>query len=602
MKRRKIASLLMALALMGSSLTGCGNTGSSDAGSGADAGNAEAGDAAGADADAGDSGQDSAENGEEGERIPITIGGMYFPVSADEDYWPNPVVDYIQDKLNIELTLISYDNETLNLALASENLADIVMIGPDTVDNVLKGGHALALDPYLDTIGKNIAALETRNELMRKFKSDDTGSLYFRTPQTGVEDSLNGNGAHWSPYQVRWDLYQEIGGPEVYDGETYIAALKQMYELYHETPDGLPVYGKGVHSSGGVKEWVTSWGMPAIGQATIDSGGLYVLNMRSNDLVVDIYNESMDTAFWESMRFYNNLYNENLLDPDSFIMTSEDLNAKTEKGQYLSGNGPDYAAGSANHDPRQAGVRLVNTLGWYGSVFGAGWSDKLYFANAKGKNIEKAVEVLDYLDSSEFARITCCGLEGVHWEYDADGNAVLKEETIAMSSSADPETQEQWRATGINNGGIKNMGGISGAEMNPDGSRNSLWISPEIYAARQSELDKEISEFYGVDYIGQYHLQKMEEDPDRYYNMSGYNMDIVACMPATPQEITRIDSACEELVMNTIPQLVTAASQEDFDKAKEELLKNMKDLGAEESVQWWTTEWDKAKSFCESIS
>ena len=54
--------------------------------------------------------------------------------------------------------------------------------------------------------------------------------------------------------------------------------------------------------------------------------------------------------------------------------------------------------------------------------------------------------------------------------------------------------------------------------------------------------------------------------------------------------------------MNTIPQLVTAATQEEFDSAKEALLKNMKDLGAEESVQWWTTEWDKAKSFCESIS
>lgn len=594
MKRRKIASLLMALALLGVSLAGCGSKGPADAGGAPGAGSQ------GAKPESAGQGDGQAQDGEE--RIPITIGGVYLTGSADMDYWPNPVIEYIEDKLNIELTIISYDSETINLALASDNLTDIVKIGPDTVDNVLKGNHALALDPYLETVGTNIAALETRNEILRKFKSNGTGNLYFRTPQTGLEDPLNGNGTHWSPYQVRWDLYKEIGTPEVYDGDTYISALKQMYALYNETPDGLPVYAKGVHSSGGVKEWVTSWGMPAIGQATIDSSGMYVQDMRSNDLVVNVFNESMDTAFWESMRFYNQLYNENLLDPDSFIMTMEDLESKKAKGQYLSGNGPDYAAGSANHDPMQEGVRLINTLGWYGSVFGAGWSDNLYFVNAKGNHIEKAVELMDYLDSPEFARITSSGLEGIHWEYDAEGKAVLKEETIDMYSSPDPDTQEAWKATGINEGTVKNMAGISGAELNPDGSCNSLWIAPEIYTMSQGELQKDICKVYGVEYVGQYHLKKMEEEPGKYYNMSDYNMDIVACMPATPQEITRIDSACEELVMNTIPQLVTAASQEEFDSAKEALLKNMQDLGAEESAQWWNTEWSKAKDFCESIS
>lgn len=591
MKRKKIAALIMAVAVMGFSLAGCGGTDSSGSGESA------------AD-NAGEEGtQEDAQAGQaQGERIPITIGGMYFPTSADMDNWPNEVIEYIENKLNVELSIISYDNETINLALASDNLADIVKISPDMVDNVLKGNHALALDPYLDTIGTNIGALNTRNEIMREFKSNGTGKLYFRTPQTGVEDPLNGRGAHWSPFDVRWDLYKQAGLPEVYDADTYISALKKMYELYNETPDGLPVYAKGVHSSKGVKEWVTSWGMPITGQTAIDSKSMYFQDMRTNDLVVSIYSESMDTAFWESMKFYNKLYNEGLLDPDSFLMTSEDMEAKRSKGQYLSGDGPDYAVGTEGHDPMQRGVSLVNTLGWYGSVFGAGWSDNLYFVNAKGDHIEKAVELMDYFDTPEFTRLTSSGIEGVHWDYDADGNAVLRKETIEMKSSVDPAMQEAWKKTGINVGVVQCLGGISEAEMNPDGSRNSLWVSPEIYAMEQDEVQRDISEAYGVDYIGQYHLQKMEEEPDRYYNMSDYNMDVVACMPATPQDITRIDNACEELVMNTIPQLVTAATQEEFDSAKTEMLKEMKELGAEKSVEWWSTEWEKAKAFCESIS
>ena len=262
MKRKKIAALFMAV-VMGCSLVGCGNAGS--AGPGENIGSSTE-----------ERNTEENENGDqvEGERIPITIGGMHYPNSADMDYWPNEVVEYIEDKLNIELTIISYDNEAINLALASDNLADIVKIDLSVVDNVLKGNHALALDPYLETIGTNMAALNTRNEILREFKSNGTGNLYFRTPQTGVEDPLNGNGLAWSPYWVRWDLYKAIGMPEVYDGDTYIAALKQMYELYNETPDGLPVYGKGVHSSGGVKEWVSSWGMAAIGQIPIDSSAM----------------------------------------------------------------------------------------------------------------------------------------------------------------------------------------------------------------------------------------------------------------------------------------------------------------------------------------
>ena len=43
-------------------------------------------------------------------------------------------------------------------------------------------------------------------------------------------------------YAVRWDLYKEIGSPEIKNDDDYVEALKKMKEIYPETEDGLPVY------------------------------------------------------------------------------------------------------------------------------------------------------------------------------------------------------------------------------------------------------------------------------------------------------------------------------------------------------------------------
>lgn len=529
------------------------------------------------------------------ERKTITIGWMFLGDSKDVEGWPVVPAKAIEDKFNVELVLKNYDNETLNLDLAAGTLPDIVQINPQHVDNVLKGKFALALDPYLDTLASNIAELSVRNEMMRKFRSNGDGHLYFRTPQSGVELATNGSEVN-SPYRVRWNLYKQLGMPQIENDDQYIDVLLKMRELYPQTEAGLPVYAEGIGNDMGIRGWIHR-GNVKLGYQQIATDYLYQQSAKTNDLISNVYNTSDETPFWDSMRYYNKLYRNGLLDPDSFIMKREDVDAKVAKGQYLSESGVHANPELEDYDPLEGDVCVPGYYGWYGCDFKLGWADRLFFVNAKGPNIERALMVMDYLDSEEFARINFSGIQGVHWDY-VDGKPTLLPETIQAAS--DPEKMAEWQKLEINFWRFGCMVGRSGFTVLKDGGYASLWEDEDIYAQSLSPLYKDVAESYNVKYPGQAHLNKVAED-ERYFNMSNLRSEIFACIPTPPSRISRIDKACEEAAINAIPSLVMAESDEEFAAARETLLSQLKDLNADESEAWWMAEWETAREFVNSI-
>ena len=73
-------------------------------------------------------------------------------------------------------------------------------------------------------------------------------------------------------------------------------------------------------------------------------------------------------------------------------------------------------------------------------------------------------------------------------------------------------------------------------------------------------------------------------------------------METTPKNVVRIDSNCEEITMNAIPNLVQAENDEDFESAKSDLMKQLEGAGVKDSVKWWTDGWKDAKKGIEDLS
>mgnify|MGYP005783605459 CR=1 FL=1 len=589
MKAKRILAMICAMALTTGMFAGCG---SSDDNSGSEGGASSetAGEA----------------TGDTSEHVEITLGGINLSNSDSTEGWPTEVVEKLEEKFNVTLTIKQYDNESLNLDLSGGTTCDIVQINDDHIEGVLKGKHAVNLEDYKDTLATNIFSedMSFRNEVMKTFKSNGEGVQYFVTPRVTFGDTQANYGTVLNNgYVVRWDLYKEIGCPEINNDEDYIAALKAMKEIYPETEEGLPVYAMGVYNDSQLHSYFYK-GCLAEGYTNLE-GGIYVQNVETNELLPDIYdvdNPDVETPFWSGVKFYNQLYREGLLDPDCFITKSEDLQEKYTKGQYLGGS-VNWHYGTYNDNQRAADsetlkeyVTLPSYLGWGNERNLAGWFGKYFFVSSHSPNIERAVMILDYLQSEEFSRDIDSGVEG-RWEVGEDGTPALTEDTIAMKT--DGSRLDEWKKSGIGEGNLAAVCGEDYYNIADDGGMIDLWYEEDVLADSMTYAEKDMCETLGLTIPSDTLKKKVE---------AGTSIDLGNCLNAiqmgletTPRDIVRIDSNCEEITLNAIPNLVQAETDEEFEAAKAALMEELKGAGAEQSVEWWTNAWNDAKEAIEGL-
>ena len=539
------------------------------------------------------------------EHVEITIGGINMGSSDTKEGWPNEVVQKLEDKFNVTLSLKTYDNESLNLDLSGGNTTDIVQVNDANIEGVVKGKHAVNLEDYKD-IAPNIFSdnMNFRNELMKTYKSNGDDVQYFVTPRVTFDGAEANYGTVLNNgYIVRWDLYKEIGCPEINNDDDYIEALKKMKEIYPETEDGLPVYAMSAYNDSHLHAYFYK-GCLAEGYINLE-GGIYVQNVTTNELVPDLYDEGVegDTPFWSGIKFYNKLYREGLLDPDCFITKSEDLKEKYNKGQYLGGS-VNWYYGTYNENQRAADpetlkeyVTLPSYLGWGNEKNLGGWFGKYFFVSSHSENVERAVMILDYLQSEEFSRDIDSGVEG-RWTTDDSGKPSLTADTVAMKT--DGSRLDEWKASGIGEGDLSAMCGLDYYNVASDGGLIDLWYDEDMLDDSMTYAEKDMCSTLGID-IPSDTLKKRVEAGTSIDLGTGINA-IQMGLPTTPKNIVRIDSNCEEITMSAIPSLVQAASDEEFEAAKADLIAQLKDAGAEEYVEWWSNAWAEAKTTIEGMT
>lgn len=521
---------------------------------------------------------------ETAERGHLTYGAN-MSWDNDEEYWPTDFWTYLENMINADVELIEYDKDTLNLALASGDMADIMMV--NTASTVLDGGLAVAMDDYLEEYGQNIIrdCYADRNALLREFCSNGDGKLYFHTCNVGPED-MTGSTTTWNGYLVRWDLYKEIGAPAITNDDEYIEALKQMVAIA-ESKNGSPVYGMGLAGS---DQWAWNMrGMSNLGYSNTSTWA-YAVSTQTTELMSNYIDT--ESPFWANMEFYFKLNQEGLLDPDSFTMNGDEVQEKAANNQYVGSYCTWYTSDMYNANKKEdpntlAGIIAVygeGINGWYGQNAVVGWGDKLSFITTSCENVPLAVSFFNALDSDELNRVHYSGIEGETWNY-VDGVPTLTDEVIALKAAGGDE----WNKLGISS--FANQIGSSGFGTADDGYFYTLWDNDDIKYAGLNPLEKDYADFYGVKYPSQVHYNMVQEG--KAINQEGNQTQAVQLVMADrPDDITRIDSRLEEIVNRAIPGLVTAADQDAFDAARDSLIAELKSAGADEALEWWLENWN----------
>ncbi|AZN42871.1 type 2 periplasmic-binding domain-containing protein [Paenibacillus albus] len=493
----------------------------------------------------------------------------------------------IEKKLNIKVDWVVAEDEKIKVLLASGDLPDIIMLKPEDQARVIEGGQVIPMDDMLAEKGQEI----TKNtpqvvDFMRKFRSNGSNKLYFLPVNSGPD--MMGFEASLGVV-TRWDYYKELGYPAINSEDDLLNVLKQMQDKHPKTPEGNKTYGVAAWNDWGL--W--SYYMPMAilyGYADWGNNG-YVQTSDTNEIVNNYTNA--DSPLWKTVSFYYKARKMGLLDPDSLTMQSGDFSAKMATGQILYSPASWFNGTFNGKNNANAAGYVTLPLEWGHQWNGAnqlGWFDKSLGITKNSKHPDRAMELLNYLWSYEGSRLAYSGVKGTDW--DVVGGVPTISESMTKARN---ENGEAYQKTGVRGAQTGIYNGLGNFVIDPDDNTEvDLFSSAKSFNALLDPLSKDYTDHYGVTYPAEIFLKNVEAG--KSINQKDMDTRIAAALPATPDDISRIDAKLKDLMTKAVAKAIMADSDEKFEQAKQKTMDDLKAAGVDKSNDWWVKAWNDTKA------
>ena len=263
----------------------------------------------------------------------------------------------------------------------------------------------------------------------------------------GIAGSKEDHNDFYMTWDVRYDLYKNLGYPKVKDLSDYQKLLEKMQKICPKDENGKKAYAVSMWSDWDedmlmyVKATVSAYyGYDAAGL------GFYDVNAEDGNYFHEVLEKN--GPYFEMLRYYHQLYGKGLLDPDSKKLKYDKVIKKVQNGGVLSslfnhsGSG-EYSQISEPYDAADKEDRLKKahleagklmapvppenaTPAVYGySTKGSGYGYVCISADTRYP--ELCMRLLNWLSTPEGYLISRYGPKGVTWDYDADGNTYFTE-------------------------------------------------------------------------------------------------------------------------------------------------------------------------------
>lgn len=497
----------------------------------------------------------------------------------------NEVAKEIEKKLGIKMEIVQGDAQKFSILVAGGDLPDIIYTNPAqqnvASNNLITSGQLMPMDELIDQYGENIKKnFPDRLKYSKQFASNGEDKVFY-LPVLAYQANEEHPNVSYSIENVglmtRWDIYEAIGCPEIKTTDDYLNALKEMQEYAREKDlaDGKQIYAISGWSDWGLWPW---WLANTREMGYTDLANSTIFNYKTKS-VEGVF---ASNAFWESLEFYNKAYNMGILDPEAFTMKNDQFWEKCKNGQvmmayaswqtegintFFQTNGhPEWSYQKLPYDGYDYISGIVSTTAPLGSG--------IEYATAITKNCknpEKAMELIDFMNSEEGARLIYSGVEGTHW-VSKDGAAQPTEEFITQSKT-DPDYKLN---VGVNL--YNKLCGFKDIQVLTDGYPADLMKSDEQKAATITDTDKSYCEYYskkeGGDY--QYPGQVLYDMWQKEKVNTITDFYLYPTLVQSPDEETlNIIAQCEQYMNVQGVNAIMTATAEDFAACKEETLKGL---------------------------
>ena len=480
------------------------------------------------------------EPGWKSDTSPITFD-WYLNFAWFPNKWGvDPTSQYVTRKTGVNINFIvpaGNENEKLNAMIASGELPDFITLGwwEEGVRKMVEGGLVYALDELAEEYDPYFFKVADPAKLAWYQQPD--GHTYVYPNASSSPKDYEKYGTHFTSNQtfvVRKDMYEALGKPDMRTPEGFLNALRAAKEKF-PTVNGLPLIPIGFHE------------FTDTGNYSFES---YLQNFLAIPMEKDgkLYDRLTDPEYIRWLKVFRQANEEGLIAKDVFIDKRAQMEEKIAQGRYFAMlyQRTDFAAQQnvlyAN-DPNSVYIAIdgpANTNLDPPKLSGpgiSGWTVTLISKNVKDK--ARAIRFLTYLISEEGQKDLYLGEKGVTWDT-IDGKDQFKPEVLELLNKDRSEFDKKYGASYT-------------FWMLMDTNMNLQWAPPAVEPFKQME------------------------DWTRGKTVSYSQFDLLD-PPSTSEEGIANTKIGQEWG-KTLPKLLLAKSEEEFDRVFAEFLEKRESYG-----------------------
>ena len=497
--------------------------------------------------------------------------------------------DYFAEN-GFQMEVWAFSDEKINAILTSGDLPDIMYVEKDKLDTLIEAGMILNLEDYLDKMPHlhDSKYIDGALDMMRKNNSAGTGELYaFPTDVSGTEVPWNRqDSTDRNSVKLRWDVYEEIGAPEIKDYWELIDVCEQMVKAHPQEEDGTKCYGmfldNGLDSSywGGMTLWFRWHGYTEN----------YLPFMMETNMVTGEFNSILrdDSLYHEGLKWYNEVYRRGLMDPESINTDRGTQAKKVDAGLAMVPGGTLPGWATKYYEYYIPGsVVYYNRIKPYGNPT---WS---IVVNANTEHLDECLAFLDMLCSGDAYLRMQFGPDGDIWYSDGE-NAYPTEAYLNWfkeghgSTNSFPMsdgTEWSWWAPLPNSGGYSSFKDVN---VNLRSGDPSYWDEVQDITCASDNFEK------WKKTTGYNTWRELLEDKDAYVGSSPVDAYSTYLTAASDSMQLKIDSL-KDIVVTASWKMVYAETEEEFDAIWKQMLSDCEGLEAQKVIDWKLEDIENAK-------
>ena len=588
MKAKRIMALLLATAMV-ASLTACGS--SNDTATTDSAATEEADDEEDAadDADVADAAdaEESDDDYEElladiipEETVTLDVFDQLANYSGEQIGW---FAQVMLEKFNVKLNIIQDADGVYETRMESGNLGDLVIWGNDSDEYLQAIDKGLLYDwnedDLLDEYGPYIK--EHMPAALDKNQQISGGTTY----GIGFDIAVDASARQEMMYEwdLRWDLYKELGYPEIKNLDDMVGVLEQMKEICPTDDNGNPTYGVSLFNDwdGDMVMFVKSTASAYYGYDEFGFG-LY-------DPTEQVYYDALqeDGPYLEMLKFYNTLYQKGLLDPDSqtqgYDGMVEDyqngtafLNVFNFLGSAMYNSEAHLAEGKAMYPCPPADATPI----CYGqNIYGG---NRPWTIGAKTEYPELCMAIINWLATPEGRMTAEYGPKDVCWYYDENGKTCFTD--LGKTAKLDGKTEMADGYSGTFEDGNFKMNnttwGIDAENLDSNGDTYNYKKWESYSSEPNSEIEADWREHYGTTTL------------DSLFDDWNYNLAPGTMYSATAKsdELTMVWNQVADCIKNNSWKAIYAKSDDEFNTIVADMIAQANEYGYDQCVEFQENE------------